>query len=1010
MEMTMPANNSVFISATSADLASYRKAVKDVFLTNRILPVEQTNFPPDFRTVEEMLEATIRDCHAVVILVGFVYGAEPSGQPADRPRRSYTQMEFDIARRLGKPIYQFLAAEDCVFDARPNESAELQALQLAHRKAIETGNIRWEQFSDCDQLRERIAHIQFDRPVPGQVHPLNLPYPSLGTLFKGREAFLQRIREHLLAKSRQNNAAYATRITQPQALCGLGGVGKTRLAVEYGWRYDEEYSATLFVVADSPESLRRNLAQLTGPLVLNLPEQNRQEEEVKMAAAIRWLLEHPGWFLILDNVDNRASVQAVQELLARIPGGHVLITSRIDNWSKDVEPLELDVLSGEDAKSFLLDRTQVRRRVTVDDDADASVLSRELDGLALALEQAGAFIERRRCSLGDYLKRWKAGEARVRQWFDQELMHYPRSVAITYDTTMREVGAVAAALFHLLSWYAPDPLPEGVLENPEAERILTEMTAAAGLSAVEVVPEEALADLSAFSMVKKVDVQGVPCVSQHRLVQEVTQTQMPAAERNASLLGAVRLLNEFAPTDAYRFETWREWRLIVSHAEALWLKVKDMDRNQWDPLLMKGLAHYYLGQGRYREAIPIQKLLLEVYEERLGSVSGKVFEAKNDLALLLNSVGEYAEAQRLYREALAGWKSIDASEYEFGYAESLHNLGFSLMCSGQLEESESTLRNALKLFQEKSGEYHWRTLMTEYSLARALRAKGETENAVQMLLANLEKKANHLPGGENHPDTLDSMMSLARIMLEQGKLSEAEGLAKRAIAGGEQSLGKDDSKTLEAVTLLATIYAKANRPAEAEALMQRLIDAGLRSGDPATLLSYRQAAYSWFTSGEYLKAERMLRGLVEKGFEVAGNRCHLARVLLLTDREQEAREEVAKAWGNCGGAPAYVIPRILWFQIAFAPRQDGEIKINDALIRPLLGQMKTALQSGDAFMEWTMTPVLEHMRSKLAEADYEFLATLVFVLSDRAKMPDLDRFTEWRDQPPVPLEAPLPNV
>jgi tetratricopeptide (TPR) repeat protein len=916
-------------------------------------------------------------------------------------------MEFDIARRLGKPIYQFLAAEDCAFDARPNESAELQALQLAHRKAIESGNPRWERFSDCDQLRERIAHIPFDRPVLG--HPRNLPYPSLGTLFKGRESFLQRIREHLLANSRDNNAANATRITQPQALCGLGGVGKTRLAVEYGWRYIDEYSATLFVVADSPESLRRNLAQLTGPLVLNLPEQNRQEEEVKMAAAIRWLLEHPGWFLILDNVDNRASVQAVQELLARIPGGHVLITSRIDNWSKDVEPLELDVLSGEDAKSFLLERTKERRRVTVDDDADASVLSQELDGLALALEQGGAFIERRRCSLGDYLKRWKAGEARVRQWFDQELMHYPRSVAITYDTTMLEVGVVASALFHLLSWYASDPLPEGVLESPEAESILTELITAAGLSAFEVVPEEALDELSAFSMVKKVDVQGVPCVSQHRLVQEVTQKQMPPAEKNASLLGAVRLLSAFAPKDAYRFEVWREWRLLVSHAEALWLKVKDMDRKQWNTSLMEGLALYYLGQGRNEEAIPIQRLVFEIKEERLGSNAAQVFLAKNDLALLLNSVGEYAEAQRLYREALAGWKSIDASEYEFGYAESFHNLGDSLRCSGQLDEAESMLRDALKLFREKSGEYHWRTLMAEYSLANTLGVKGETENAVQLLRVNIEKKANHLPGGENHPDTLNSMMSLARIMLGQGNLSEAEGLAKRAITGREQSLGKDDSETLKAVALLAAIYTQANKPAEAGALRDRLIDAGLRTGDPAILLSYRQTAYSWFASGEYLQAAKMLRGLLEKGFEMAGNRCHLARVLLLTDRAQEAQEEVARAWEHRGGAPAYVIPRILWFRIAFARGQCGEIGSYDAWLRLLFGQMKTALQSDNAFMEWTMTPVLEHLKPKLVESDYEILASLVSVLNDRTKMPDLDRFSEWRDQPPIPLDAPLPD-
>jgi len=995
----------VFISATSGDLASYRQVVKEALLTNSILPVEQTNFPPDFRSVEQMLEAKIRDCYAVICLVGFVYGAEPADRPADRPRRSYTQMESDIAHRLGKPVYQFLANEDCAFDAHAGESPELQALQLAHRQAIEAGVQIFERFSNQTQLRERIGHIQF---TGRSLHLQNLPYPSLGSLFKGREPFLHAIREHLLAHSRENNAAYATAITQRQALCGLGGVGKTRLAVEYGWRYEDEYSATLFVVADSPESLRRNLAQLTGPMVLNLPEQDRQEEEVKMAAAIRWLLEHPGWFLILDNVDNRPSAQAVEDLLARIPGGHVLITSRLGDWSKDVEPLELDVLSAQDAKSFLLDRTKDRRRLAPEDDADAFVLCKELDGIALALEQAGAFIERQRCSLGDYLKRWRAGEARVRQWFDPRLMHYPKSVAIAYDTTMREVGAEAVALFHLLSWFAPDPLPQTVLEGENAANVLAELVQPAEGSALNPFPEEALAELAAFSMVRKLVVDGVPCVSQHRLVQELTQSQMPNAEQNGSLLGAVRLLGDFAPKDAYRPEVWKEWRLLIAHAEALWAKVQPLNEEQWNTALMDGLALYYLGQGRYQDAIPIQQLILKIKGERLGERAAQSLLAKNDLALLFNSVGRYEEAQTLYREALEGWASINATDYEFGYAETLHNLGFSLMCSGHLDEGETKLRGALKIFLEKSGEFHWRTLMTEYSLARTLLAKGETGNAVQLLRANIEKKAAHLPEKENHPDTLDSIMLLAKVQMENGELAEAESLARRAIAGRERALGKDDSDTLEAVALLTVIYLKQGRNVEAEALRARLIDANLRSGNPEALLSIRRAAYNFFVGGEYTQAEKLLRGLVEKGFETAGNRCHLARVLILTGRAEEAQEHVAYAWGNRAGAAAYVTPRILWFQIALLCCLHPERGIEPAHLK-LLGKMKTAMQSADASSEWSMTPVLLHLESCIREADFKLLEALVSALNDRAHMQELDSFPAWRDQPAVELDAPLPG-
>jgi hypothetical protein len=167
-------------------------------------------------------------------------------------------------------------------------------------------------------------------------------------------------------------------LTFVNAVHGLGGVGKTRLAVEYGWQRQDDYNALLFVVASSPEDLRRNLAALVGPLVLDLEEQDAKEEEAKVAAALRWLRNNPGWFLILDNVDTREAAQTAEGLLAQLHAGDVLITSRLARWSKKVEPLELDVLAADDAVAFLLERTEDRRRKTPTDEADARTLATEL--------------------------------------------------------------------------------------------------------------------------------------------------------------------------------------------------------------------------------------------------------------------------------------------------------------------------------------------------------------------------------------------------------------------------------------------------------------------------------------------------------------------------------------------------------------------------------------------------------------------------------------------------------
>jgi hypothetical protein len=151
----------VFVSATSTDLKSFRQAVRDVLLTLDVQPVLQDHFPPEYRTVVEMLRNKILDCDAVVCLVGLVYGAEPLDRPAEQPRRSYTQLEFDMARQLGKPVYVFLADESCNFDRAAEESDELQNLQRAYREELRGLPELWHPFSSKTDLLLRIAQVRF---------------------------------------------------------------------------------------------------------------------------------------------------------------------------------------------------------------------------------------------------------------------------------------------------------------------------------------------------------------------------------------------------------------------------------------------------------------------------------------------------------------------------------------------------------------------------------------------------------------------------------------------------------------------------------------------------------------------------------------------------------------------------------------------------------------------------------------------------------------------------------
>ena len=355
----------VFLSAASLDLKSFRRDAAETLNQHaaRICkhgPLEvvcQEDFPPDYQTVWEILRQRILECDAVICLVGYAYGREPRNVPPGFRRCSYTQMEFDIARALGKPVFLFRADDPSALDRHELEPEELRNLQEQYRDELRQLDQVRESFRTREELLARLAKL--DLPPPSLRKPVNLPYTSIGTLFKGRDAFLKALREKLGAAPGR-----AVGVVARQAIHGLGGVGKTRLAIEYAWQNQADYTALLFVLADTPANLRRTLAELVGPMVLDLKEvQDVKEEEVRFAAAVRWLESHPGWFLILDNVDTEEAAREAEALLPRLQAGmrgHVVITSRLGEWSEKVEPLELDVLDVEPAREFLLERTAGR--------------------------------------------------------------------------------------------------------------------------------------------------------------------------------------------------------------------------------------------------------------------------------------------------------------------------------------------------------------------------------------------------------------------------------------------------------------------------------------------------------------------------------------------------------------------------------------------------------------------------------------------------------------------------
>lgn len=154
----------VFISATSSDLTGVRKIAKDALLAIDHHPIEQIDFPPDYRSIREMLRAKIKFCDAVVHIVGRRYGSEPDPNklPKNTPRRSYTQMEYDTARELKKKVYVFVCPADFPYDDGDSspESDELRTLQNAHRQAVLNDERMRQKITDGEDLALKLRQLQ----------------------------------------------------------------------------------------------------------------------------------------------------------------------------------------------------------------------------------------------------------------------------------------------------------------------------------------------------------------------------------------------------------------------------------------------------------------------------------------------------------------------------------------------------------------------------------------------------------------------------------------------------------------------------------------------------------------------------------------------------------------------------------------------------------------------------------------------------------------------------------
>ncbi len=501
-------------------------------------------------------------------------------------------------------------------------------------------------------------YINQDKTVSFPAKPQrvwNVPFPR-NPFFLGQEDLLTRLHTRL-------QQGTTTALTQTQAISGLGGIGKTQIAIEYAYRYQDVYPFVFWVRAEYHETLMSDLVSLASQL--QLAEQHETDQTKMVTAVKQWLATHQGWLLIFDNADD------VSRLTSFLPGRHagaIVLTTRATQTQPIAEPLLVEQMDERTGAEFLLRRARFLRddqafeQVTLEDQQAAHQLCQLVGGLPLALDQAGAYIDETKCSIQDYLnfyQRDQQARAKLLQRRGEVIAGHPEPVATTWALAfvrVEQASTAAADLLRACAFLAPDLIPEELLQLGASHwgEALAQVAGDAFLW------NETIRKLLKYVLVWRSREQRA--LSIHRMVQTVLRDAMDEQSQQQWANRAVRAVDSMFPD--VEFKVWLQCERCLPHA----LVCADLVVQEGLVLveaanLLNKVGYYLRERARYTEAEPLVQRALAIHEQALGLEHPDTASSLNNLANLYHAQGKYDEAKPLYeiREQVLGPQHPDTA-------------------------------------------------------------------------------------------------------------------------------------------------------------------------------------------------------------------------------------------------------------------------------------------------------------------------------------------------------------
>ncbi|MFF8931261.1 tetratricopeptide repeat protein [Streptomyces longwoodensis] len=702
-------------------------------------------------------------------------------------------------------------------------------------------------------LPEDAVKSALDVEAPAQAG--YLPRSASG-VFIGRETELSALRDSLTGGG--SAAVVQPQRTPAQTISGLGGVGKSALALHYATRYRSHYTLIWWITADSPESILTSLTGITQRLCPHTAQ--TLEPDQRAAWAITWLQVHPDWLLIFDNVENPAHLGPYLGTLSR--GHHLATSRRATGWQALAPVVSLGLLPPDKATDLLCTIAFPGATVDSRQREAAKRLAHDLGYLPLALEQAGAYAHRTGIDLDTY----RAHLALVLDE-NRDAPSPEQTIARIWDHTLNAItdrDPLAVTLLQAMAWLAPDNIPRTLLEP---------------LAPHTIALNNALGELHAYNMIAfTTDRQSITV---HRLVQTVLRTRTPAqpptddtkptAPGRTEAEQAVRnalpsTYQDLSPDDI------AAWERLLPHILALAETTpKDRSSSADTADTYYQAAQYLYHQGRDAHTITLRRQTLAQDKEVLGDAHPRTLTSRNNLASAYLAVGDLGRAIPLMETTLAQRVQVLGDTHPDTLI-SRSNLASAYQAAGDLGRAiplmETTLAQRVKLL----GDTHPDTLISRGNLASAYLAVGDLGRAIPLMEATLAQRVQAL--GDTHPKTLISRNNLASAYQAAGDLDRAIPLMETTLTQRVQVLGDTHPDTLISRSNLANAYHTAGDLGQAIPLMETTLAQCVQVlGDthPDTLISRSNLASAYHTAGDLGQAIPLMETTLAQSVQVLGD-------------------------------------------------------------------------------------------------------------------------------------------